>query len=329
MAHPEQFQFVSGAGEFLPDYFFGNNGALLSGQTPRGADADLDRRGLLTAGVSGLLCAPGALAAGIPQHVEGDLGSLEREAGGRIGVAALNTATGLWLRHRADERFALCSSFKALLAAVVLRAIDEGVMSGAGMIPYTEADLVAYSPRTKAGLAAGEMSVFDLCAAAVEVSDNTAANLLLRRIGGPAGFTASLRAMGDPTTRLDRYETDLNSNLPGDPRDTTTPAAFVRILGRVLLGPALSDDARKRLTGWMIACETGRERLRAGLPKGWAAGDKTGTGERGAVNDVAIAWPPGRPPILIAVLMSGSGRPTPELSAAHARIARVVAAALA
>jgi len=135
--------------------------------------------------------------------------------------------------------------------------------------------------------------------------------------------------MGDPTTRLDRYETALNSNLPDDPRDTTTPEAFVRSLSLALLGHALSPGARALLIGWMIACETGHERLRAGLPSAWVVGDKTGTGERGAVNDVAILWPPSAPPILIAALFSGSTRATAELSAAHARIAKIVVSALA
>jgi beta-lactamase class A len=171
------------------------------------------------------------------------------------------------------------------------------------------------------------MSVADLCAASVEVSDNAAANLLLRLIGGPADLTAWLRRTGDGTTRLDRDEPSLNTNLAGDPRDTTTPDAFVATLRTLLLGDALTDASRARLVAWMVACESGRARLRAGLPSDWRFGDKTGTGEGGAVNDVAIAWPPGRPPILIAVLMSGSTRPTEDLAKAHAKVARTVAAA--
>ena len=249
--------------------------------------------------------------------------------GGRVGVAALNTADGAWLRHRADERFAMCSSFKVLLAASVLARIDQGTLAPDRRVDYTRADLLDHSPRTQARVGQGFMSVADLCAAAVEVSDNGAANLLLGLTGGPAALTAWLRRIGDPTTRLDRTELSLNTNLPGDPRDTTTPQAFVATLDRLLLGRVLSAESRGRLADWMIKCETGRDRLRAGVPPTWRAGDKTGTGANGAVNDVAILWPPGRAPILIAVLMSGSTRPVADLNSAHARIARLVVSAFA
>jgi beta-lactamase class A len=170
------------------------------------------------------------------------------------------------------------------------------------------------------------MSLDKLCAAAIEESDNGAANLLLSLVGGPAGLTARLRRLGDPITRLDRTELTLNTNLPGDPRDTTTPAAYARTMRKVLLGDGLTPASRHRLEGWMVDCKTGLDRLRAGLPAGWPAGDKSGTGDNGAVNDVAIVRPPGRAPILIAVFLSGSDRPVDQLSAAHARIARAVVA---
>jgi beta-lactamase class A len=161
----------------------------------------------------------------------------------------------------------------------------------------------------------------------VEVSDNTAANALLKLVGGPAGLTNYLRGLGDPTTRLDRIELALNSNLPGDPRDTTTPNAMAATMGKILVGDALSPAARARLTGWMKNCRTGLSRLRAGLPPDWVVGDKTGTGENGAVVDDAVASPPKRAPILIASYLSGSQGSIEALEAAHAMIGGIVAAA--
>ena len=257
------------------------------------------------------------------------LAALEAEIGGRVGVAALDTGAGTWLVHRADERFAMCSTFKALLAARVLGLIDQGRLSLDDRIAFSPSDLLPYAPRVRARLAEGAMNVNDLCAAAVEVSDNTAANLLLARTGGPAALTAWLGGLGDQVTRLDRTEPELNTNLPGDPRDTATPRSFAGTLRTLLFGKVLSDGARARLTGWLVDCESGRNRLRAAAPGGWRVGDKTGTGENGAVNDVAVIWPPGRPPLLIAALLDGSKRPVEDLAAAHVRIGRIVLDALA
>ena len=288
---------------------------------------DPHRRRILAAAGAGLLTASGAFAAPDIGVAVRALAAIEARIGGRVGVAAWDTGSGRWARWRAQERFAFCSTFKALLAAAVLARIDAGSLSGDRVIPFTRADLIGHAPRTTARVGEGAMPVYDLCAAAVEVSDNGAANLLLALIGGPSALTAWLRKIGDPVTRLDRTETALNTNLPGDPRDTTTPEAFVRTLNRLLLGGALSVASRQRLTGWMVACETGAARLRAGLPAGWRAGDKTGTGDNTACNDVAILWPPARPPILVAALLSGSARPADDLNAAHADIARILVAA--
>jgi beta-lactamase class A len=173
------------------------------------------------------------------------------------------------------------------------------------------------------------MNVEALARATVVTSDNTAANLLLTRVGGPAGLTEFLRSHGDTTTRLDRNEPTLNTNLPSDPRDTTTPRAMVATLQAFLTTPALSIESRERLIEWMVSSETGKNRLRAGLPREWRVADKTGTGERGAANDVAIAWPPNRGPILIAAYLSDSTSPPSTLNAAHAALARLIAHDLA
>jgi beta-lactamase class A len=248
--------------------------------------------------------------------------------GNRLGVAVIDTDTGRRLRYQADQRFAMASTFKLPLAAAILAEVEAGRMSLAQRIPVVEADLLPNSPVTRAALAEGSVSVERLCAAIVEVSDNSGANLLLRRIGGPAGLTAFLRRSGDPVTRLDRYEMELGTNLAGDPRDTTTPDAMASLLNRLLLGPVLTPASRARLIGWMEGATTGLDRLRAGFPVGWRVGDKTGTALRGANNDIAIAWPPGRPPLIVASYVEAPDRDEARHKATHAAVARIVAATL-
>jgi beta-lactamase class A len=247
--------------------------------------------------------------------------------GGRLGVAALDVSSGRLLVHDEHGRYAMASTFKAALAAAILAEIDRGALSLDQEIQFGRSDLVTYAPVVEAHLARGRLPLERLCAAIVEVSDNAAANLLLARIGGPAGLTAFIRRCGDPVTRLDRNELALNSNLPGDPRDTTAPAAMVGLLRTLLLGNVLTAASRTRLIGWMEGSTTGRERLRAGLPAGWRVGDKTGTGANGAHNDVAIAWPPRRGPVLIACYQSGGNADAAIRNAVHAAVARAVASA--
>ncbi len=227
----------------------------------------------------------------------------------------------------------MASSFKWILAACILSAIDAGRIRATQPIRYAAADLLPLSPVTRAHLGAGSpgagsLSVAQLAQAVVEVSDNAAANLLLGLCGGPAGLTRFLRASGDPVTRLDRTEPALNSNLPGDPRDTTTPRAMLATMRRILLGDVLEAGSRDMLRGWLRDCATGKDRLRSGLPQDWSVGDKTGTGQNGAIVDLAWAWPPApRAPILIACCMSGSDAPLERLEAAQADIAGLAAAA--
>lgn len=247
-------------------------------------------------------------------------------AGGRLGVAGLDTGSGRVLRNDADSRYAMCSTFKLPLATAILAEVEAGRLRLDEEIAFTRADLVAYAPVVEPALARGRLPVEQLCAAIVEVSDNAAANLLLARIGGPAGLTAFMRRVGDSITRLDRTELELNTNIPGDPRDTTTPAAMVGLMRAVLLGEVLPPQSRARLIGWLERSSTGRERLRAGLPPTWRAGDKTGTGN-GANNDLAIAWPPGRAPILIASYIDARAVANEVRNATHAAVAQVVAAA--
>jgi beta-lactamase class A len=208
----------------------------------------------------------------------------------------------------------------------VLARVDRGLNSLDERLSYGAADLLDYAPVTRARVAEGALSVRDLCAAIVEISDNTAANLLLRLVGGPPAFTAYLRSLGDEHTRLDRDEPSLNTNLPDDPRDTTTPDAMRVTMSKLLLGDQiLSNASRELFASWLVNCRTGLERLRAGLPAGWRVGDKTGTGGNGAANDVACAWPPQHPPLVIASYVSAPDATPAARNAAHAEVARIVA----
>ncbi|MDH5824596.1 class A beta-lactamase [Luteimonas sp. RD2P54] len=296
----------------------------------------IDRRGFLraTGGAIALAGLHGALAAQGPPWLPGlaqALDGLERDSGGRLGVAILDSGSGRRFGRRADERFPMCSTFKLLLAAAVLRRVDQGSERLDRNVSIAASDLVPHSPRT--GRRVGEgMRVDDLCRASMIWSDNAAANLLLRTIGGPGGLTRFARALGDPHTRLDRWETALNSATPGDPRDTTTPAAMAGNLRRLLLGEALHPASRALLTGWLVDNRTGDARLRAGLPAGWRAGDKTGTSinaeDQGTANDIAVLWPPGRQPVLVACYLTGAPPDVDAMNAVHAAVARAAAAAL-
>jgi beta-lactamase class A len=267
-------------------------------------------------------------AGGFSEQLAAELVKIEQESGGRLGVAALDTATGARALHRADERFPMCSTFKLLAAGAILARVDAGRERLDRRIRFETSDLMEYSPITKERVGGDGMSLAELCEAAITVSDNTAANLLLAALGGPAGVTAYARALGDAVTRLDRIEPDLNEAIPGDPRDTTTPVAMLANLHALVLGEALSAASRARLGGWLIGCKTGDARLRAGLPTGWRVGDKTGSGGRGSTNDIGIAWPPQRAPIVIAAYLTETSKPDGQRNATLAAVGRAVASAL-
>lgn len=234
---------------------------------------------------------------------------LEVKTGQRIGVFVLGaTYDEAWSSYRADELFAMCSTFKWVLATAVLKAVDEGRLSLSQAVTFTQADILDYAPVVKANIDKGQLSLSELCAATVTLSDNSAANLLLPLIGGPEGLTAFVRSLGDNLTRLDRNEPGLNSNEAGDLRDTTTPRAMTLLLSKIFTGGVLSSASLGLLQSWMVESPTGRDMIRAGLSEKWPAavvGDKTGRGANGAVNDVAVIWPEGAPPVFISVYTSG------------------------
>jgi beta-lactamase class A len=252
---------------------------------------------------------------------------LEKSNGGRLGVAVLDTATGERSGYRADERFPMCSTFKFLLVSAVLERIDRHQETPDRAIRIPPKPLLSNSPLTEP-YAGGTMTVAALCQAALTRSDNTAANLLLERIDGPAGVTDFSRSIGDRVTRLDRMELSLNESLAGDPRDTTSPDAMVGNLKSVLLGNVLSPVSRDQVTRWMETNLTGAGRLRATLPKNWRAADKTGSNGEHTTNDIAVLWPPGKPAIIIAAYITQCTGPEGKRAGMLAEIGRMVKEAL-
>jgi beta-lactamase class A len=232
--------------------------------------------------------------------LEPRLAELERQRGGRLGVSVLDTGNGQRLAYRGGERFLMCSTFKLLAAAAVLARVDRGQERLDRRIVFGKDVVLSYAPVTSLHTGGQGITVAELCQAAITVSDNTAANLLLTSMGGPSAVTTFARSLGDTVTRLDRTEPELNDGAPGDLRDTTTPDAMLGNLQKLLLGDVLAEASRAQLETWLRATTTGNSALRAGMPQGWAVGDKTGSGSHGERNDVAIVWPPQRKPILIA-----------------------------
>ncbi|MFD5796502.1 class A beta-lactamase [Streptomyces diastatochromogenes] len=301
------------------------------------ASTPLPRRRLFQAGLALTTAAVIAPAAGAPTasadpgsgtadpHAE--LSDLEQRYGARLGVYAHNVRTGRTVAYRAGERFAMCSTFKAFAAAAVLR--DHGGCAPLDrVIHYPPHDILPNSPKTEEHLATG-MSVGDLCAAAIQYSDNAAGNLLLRQIGGPEGLTRFFRSLGDRVSRLDRWETDLNTAVPGDPRDTTTPEAIGRSFERLTLGRALDGSGREQLVTWLKGNTTSAERFGRGLPQGWVLGDKTGTGDYATANDIGVAWTTRGTPVVLAVLSTKAAEDAPVDNALVADTARLLARTLA
>lgn len=259
----------------------------------------------------------------LPQQVA----ALEATSGGRIGVYALDTDTGKFAGHREDQRFPMCSTFKFLLAATVLKRVDDSKQSLGDVLPIPNKPLVGHSPLTEPH-AGATMSVAALCNAILNQSDNTAANVLLDAIGGPPAITAFARSIGDEFTRLDRNEPDLNSSIDGDPRDTTTPTAMAKNLQRILLGNTLKPASRRQITEWMENSLTGLERLRKNMPEGWRAADKTGSNGEHTTNDIAVLWPIHRAPVIVTCYITQCPGPETKRGDMIAEIGRYVREAI-
>lgn len=267
--------------------------------------------------------AAAAAAAVAPAAAGQMLAELESSVGGRLGVCAIDASSGRVIAHRADERFPFCSTFKAMLSAAVLAQSVERPALLQQRVTYTRADLVNYSPVSEKHVGEG-MTVAALCEAAIQYSDNSAANLLMKLLGGPSAVTAYARSIGDDTFRLDRWETELNTALPGDLRDTTTPAAMAASMRVLMVGDALPAAQRAQLVAWMRGNKVGDKRLRAGVPAGWTVGDKTGTGDYGTTNDAGVVWSPSRAPIAVAVYYTQARADARSKDDVIASVARIV-----
>ncbi|HEY1154423.1 MAG TPA: class A beta-lactamase [Pseudolabrys sp.] len=253
------------------------------------------------------------------------LRQIERRSGGRLGVTVLDTRSGQQSGWRMNERFPMCSTFKLIAAAAVLRRVDRGAERLDRRVVVRHSDIITYSPVTKERIGQAGITIAELCEAAVTLSDNTAANLILKSLGGPRAITAFAHSLGDRATRLDRIEPFLNSAIPGDRRDTTTPAAMAKTIRTLVLGDALSAASRAQLVAWLRGNKTGDTRLRAGLPEGWICGDKTGTGVRGTSNDIGVLWPPQqREPLVVTAYLTGSTGDAKARDAVLADVARAV-----
>lgn len=295
------------------------------------------RRNVLALGASTALAAvvsvPGSASAAASRgDITAQLRALEQEYAARLGVFAFDPATGAAVSYRAEERFPICSVFKALAAAAVLRDLDRDGEFLAQRVHYTQEFVrkAGYAPVTgKPENIAGGLTVEQLCAAAVSESDNAAANLLLQDLGGPTAITRFCRSLGDGTTRLDRWEPELNSAEPWRETDTTSPGAIGKTFARLVLGRALDAGDRGRLTGWLVANTTNTERFRKGLPADWILADKTGGGTQyGVANDVGVVWPPERTPLVLSVLSVKHDPQGPTDNPLVARAAALVADAL-
>lgn len=266
-----------------------------------------------------------ARAAESDDEIDRQIGRLEKDIGGRIGVSAIDTETNISFGYRETESFPLCSTFKVLAAGFVLARVDAGKENLERRVVYDKDKLVTYSPETEQHVGGEGMSIGELCKAAITLSDNTAGNLLLESFDGPKELTNWLRTLGDGSTRLDRWEPDLNEAKRGDPQDTTTPDAMLDTLGNMTLGSVLSEPSQNKLVEWMVGSTTGGARLRAGLPDDWKIGDKTGTGRNGSAADIAIMWPPGHGPILVTTYVAEAKVPVSEINPIFAEVGRIVA----
>ncbi|MEV5527167.1 class A beta-lactamase [Streptomyces prunicolor] len=305
------------------------SGSEQSSTTPTTGAAT--RRTLLTAGAATaatLLAGASSAQASDSTGSTARLRALEEQHSARVGVFAHHLGTKKTVVHRADELFPMCSVFKTLAAAAVLRDLDRHGEVLYKVVHYTEADLVDGSDQTRAHLAGG-MTVEQLADVAIRFSDNGAGNLILRELGGPTAVTRFARSLGDRVTRLDRWETELNSAEPDRITDTTSPRAIAGLYGKLVLGDALRRPDRDRLTAWLLNNTTSAARFRAGLPASWTIADKTGSGDYGTANDVGIAWTEAGDPVVLAVLTTKPTLPdAPYDNQLVADTAELVAAAV-
>lgn len=279
-------------------------------------------------GIGMVLCSMSAIAAPGSDALSHKFAEIETRLGARLGATIVDTHTGKRWMHRSDERFPLTSTFKAFACAGLLARIDANEEDPDRLVVFQKSDLVSYSPVTEMRVGSEGMTLFELCEAATSMSDNSAANMVLDSLGGPAGFTKFMRSIGDDITRLDRKETDLNEAAPGDPRDTTSPNAIAKSLQDLILGDKLSLHSRTQLESWLVGNQVGGPLLRAGLPEDWRIADRSGAGGHGSRSIVAVIWPPQRKPVVVAIYITGTEASIDVRNAAIAEIGRTLVKSL-
>jgi len=291
-----------------------------------------NRRGFLAGAVAmpvALSLPAPLLSQGVPANSLGKtILDVEQRLKSRLGVLLHDLESGQKWAHRADERFPMCSTFKGVAGGALLALVDQGKEDINRRIVIQQSDILSYAPVTKERVGGNGMTLGELCEATITTSDNTAGNLVLKAIGGPEGFTRFVRSIGDSTTQLDRWEPELNEGKPGDPRDTSTPAAMTRTMETLVLGNALSPKSRDVLTAWLVGNKVGDTKVRAGLPKDWRVGDKTGGGGFGTNNDTGVIWPLGRKPVLFTIFTTETGASVDDKNAGMADIARALRTAI-
>lgn len=257
--------------------------------------------------ITGLILATCILAPASPATANDTLidavKSVEARLKGRVGIVVHDTETGRHWTYKADERFPMASTFKAFACGAVLANVDAGSETLDRKITINSDDLVDYSPITEKRVG-NAMTMAELCEAAVTMSDNSAANHILASLKGPTGLTAFMRSIGDETTRLDRWETELNEARPGDERDTTSPRAAAQSLQDLMFGNILTDASKRQLTEWMLNDKVADALIRSVLPKGWRIADKTGGGGNGARGILAVLWPPKKKPTIAVIYIA-------------------------
>ncbi|MBG6206570.1 beta-lactamase class A [Labrenzia sp. EL_126] len=263
-----------------------------------------------------------------PRPVAKAIEDIETRLSARVGVSIIDTESGKTWSHKGDERFPMNSTFKAFLCAAFLDAASNGTVDAGREVVVEESDIVSYSPVTAKRVGGAGFTIEDLCRVTVTISDNAAANIVMKEVGGPDGVTAYLRGIGDDISRVDRWEPESNTGIPGDDRDTTTPDAAAETLRKLVLDETLAEDARAKLTGWLEGNKVGNSTLRAGLPEGWRIADKTGAGANGSRNNIAVIWPEGRKPLVIAIYITQTTAAFEARNKAIASIAQALPAAL-
>lgn len=272
-------------------------------------------------------CSLSAHAAFDQQTLQKKIEMLENKSGGKLGLTVVDTSDGTTYSWRGDEKFPLCSTSKVMVVAAILKKSESDTNLLAKKITINKSDMVNYNPITSKYIDSS-MTITELSKAALQYSDNAAMNKLLSYLGGPRHATQFARTIGDKTYRLDRNEPGLNTAIPGDSRDTTTPSAMADTLNKLILGTALKKEQKAKLTEWMKGNTTGLNSIKAGLPAEWTVADKTGSGDYGTTNDIAVIWPKNHAPVILTTYFTQPEKDASARKDVLASAAKLIAEAI-